>query len=101
MSQNNYKLRKGSLHWDFDQSRNKIQFFGGGFANGKTTALVIKALKKVNTLTGEEMQHYVVPNIESISKTSFLNNYIMAFMDSGVFNYPVNKMYKRNIRKYV
>lgn len=59
--------------------------------------LVIKALKKVNTLTGEEMQHYVVPNIESISKTSFLNNYIMAFMDSGVFNYPVNKMYKRNI----
>jgi hypothetical protein len=45
MSQNNYKLRKHSIHWDFDQSRNKIQFFGGGFANGKTTALVIKALK--------------------------------------------------------
>jgi hypothetical protein len=45
MSQNNYKLRKGTIQWDFDQSRNKIQFFGGGFANGKTTALVIKALK--------------------------------------------------------
>jgi hypothetical protein len=42
---NNYKLRKGSTHWTFDKSRNKIQFFGGGFANGKTTALVIKALK--------------------------------------------------------
>jgi Terminase large subunit, T4likevirus-type, N-terminal len=42
---NNYKLRKGSTHWVFDKSRNKIQFFGGGFANGKTTALVIKALK--------------------------------------------------------
>lgn len=45
MAQNNYKLRKNTIHWDFDQSRNKIQFFGGGFANGKTTALVIKALK--------------------------------------------------------
>jgi hypothetical protein len=43
--QNNYKLRKNSTHWAFDKSRNKIQFFGGGFANGKTTALVIKALK--------------------------------------------------------
>jgi len=45
MQHNNYKLRKGSTHWDFDHSRAKIQFFGGGFANGKTTALVIKALK--------------------------------------------------------
>src|SRR5215831_7122115 len=45
MQHNNYKLRKGSTHWSFDRSRNKIQFFGGGFANGKTTALVIKALK--------------------------------------------------------
>jgi hypothetical protein len=44
-AQNNYKLRKGSTHWAFDKSRNKLQFFGGGFANGKTTALVIKALK--------------------------------------------------------
>jgi len=45
MQHNNYKLRKGSTHWAFDRSRNKVQFFGGGFANGKTTALVIKALK--------------------------------------------------------
>jgi hypothetical protein len=45
MSQGHYKLRKGSTHWAFDHSRAKVQFFGGGFANGKTTALVIKALK--------------------------------------------------------
>jgi len=45
MQSNNYRLRRGSEHWEYDRSRNKIQFFGGGFANGKTTALVIKALK--------------------------------------------------------
>src|SRR6478736_8841314 len=45
MSHGNYKLRKNTTHWEFDQCRAKIQFFGGGFANGKTTALVIKALK--------------------------------------------------------
>jgi hypothetical protein len=53
-AQNNYKLRKGSTHWAFDQSRNKIQFFGGGFANGKTTALVIKALKIAVAYPGSE-----------------------------------------------
>jgi hypothetical protein len=54
MSQNNYKLRKGSIQWAFDKSRNKIQFFGGGFANGKTTALVIKALKLCVAYPGSE-----------------------------------------------
>lgn len=52
--QNNYKLRRGSTHWAFDKSRNKIQFFGGGFANGKTTALVIKALKLCVAYPGSE-----------------------------------------------
>lgn len=39
-----YKLKVGSIQHLFDKSRNKIQFFGGGYANGKTTALVIKSL---------------------------------------------------------
>lgn len=52
--QNNYKLRKGTVQWGFDKSRNKIQFFGGGFANGKTTALVIKALKLCVAYPGSE-----------------------------------------------
>lgn len=40
-----YKLEHGNLQWQFQQSRAKIQFFGGGFGNGKTTAAVIKALQ--------------------------------------------------------
>lgn len=40
-----YKLTTGSTQWQFHQSRAKVQIFGGAFANGKSTALIIKALK--------------------------------------------------------
>jgi hypothetical protein len=40
----NYRLEEGSAQHAFQQSRAKVQIFGGGFANGKTTGLVIKAL---------------------------------------------------------
>lgn len=40
-----YRLRKGSIQYGFNKSRAKMQIFGGGFGNGKTTALVIKALQ--------------------------------------------------------
>jgi hypothetical protein len=39
-----YRLKKGSLHDKFLNSRAKIQFMGGGFGNGKTSAAVNKAL---------------------------------------------------------
>lgn len=39
-----YRLYEGSLQHRFQQSRAKIQFFGGGFANGKTASACIKAL---------------------------------------------------------
>jgi hypothetical protein len=41
----NYNLIEGSVQFDFQKSRKKVQIFGGGFANGKTTALTIKALQ--------------------------------------------------------
>jgi len=41
----NYNLKEDSVQFDFQRSRKKVQIFGGGFANGKTTALVIKALQ--------------------------------------------------------
>jgi len=41
----NYKLIEGSVQSGFYHSRQKIQIFGGAFANGKTTALAVKALK--------------------------------------------------------
>jgi hypothetical protein len=48
----NYRLEKGSLQWDFNQSRAKMQIFGGAFANGKTTAAVIKALQLAKDYPG-------------------------------------------------
>lgn len=40
------------MQWQFQESRAKIQFFGGGFANGKTTAGVIKAIKVAKDYPG-------------------------------------------------
>lgn len=50
-----YRLVEGSLHDHFMRSRSKVQIFGGGFANGKTTALVIKALNVAKDYPGSNM----------------------------------------------
>lgn len=48
-----YKVEEGGLHWRFDQSRAKIQVFGGGFANGKTAAAcVLKVLRVAKDYPG-------------------------------------------------
>lgn len=39
-----YELEEGSIQHQFFLDRHRIQVFGGGFANGKTAALSIKAL---------------------------------------------------------
>src|SRR4051812_15650989 len=39
-----YRLMKNSLHDKFLHCRSKIQFMGGGFGNGKTSAAVNKTL---------------------------------------------------------
>lgn len=48
----NYRLEEGSAQHGFQLSRAKVQIFGGGFANGKTTGLVIKALHLVKFFPG-------------------------------------------------
>ena len=40
-----FKIEEGSLQDQFQQSRSKLQVYGGGFANGKTAGMCIKALK--------------------------------------------------------
>ena len=42
-----YQLKENSIHQKFFDSRAKIQFFGGGYGNGKTSAMVMKTLLKV------------------------------------------------------
>lgn len=41
----NYRMEEGSIQHKFNMSRAKMQIMGGAFGNGKTTALVIKALQ--------------------------------------------------------
>jgi len=52
MAQRVYKVHEGSLHEKFQASRAKIQMFGGGFGNGKTTGAVVKMLKIAHDYPG-------------------------------------------------
>ena len=47
-----YNLREGSIQYGFNRSRHKLQIMGGGFGNGKTTALAIKSLMLVSDYPG-------------------------------------------------
>lgn len=40
-----YRIDEGSVHHNFMLSRASIQLFGGGFGNGKTAAMCIKAIQ--------------------------------------------------------
>lgn len=41
----NYKLERGSVQDQFQNSRAKIQVFAGSYGNGKSTGMIVKALK--------------------------------------------------------
>lgn len=45
MQKRSYRLIAGSAADKFHQSRRKVRLYGGGFANGKTTALVAETLR--------------------------------------------------------
>lgn len=55
MTQNVYKLIHGSAAEAFHLSRIKIRLYAGGFANGKTTALVADALRVARDYPGATM----------------------------------------------
>lgn len=42
-----YVIREGTFHANFWRSRAKVQFIGGAFANGKTTAVCMKTIMQV------------------------------------------------------
>lgn len=50
----NYELERDSCQFNFHQSRAQIQVMGGGYGNGKTTALAVKALKICRDYPGSE-----------------------------------------------
>lgn len=47
-----YKIHEGSVHQQFLASRARIQIFGGGFGNGKTTAACVKAIELAKDYPG-------------------------------------------------
>lgn len=68
-----YRLEIGSAHDKFQSSRAKIQMFGGGFGNGKTTAGVIKALQIAKDYPGSNglVARSTYPKLSSTVRKEF------------------------------
>lgn len=69
-----FKLLKGGLQDKFLSSRAKIQIFGGGFGNGKTTAAVVKALQLAQDYPGMNclMARSTYPKLNDTLRKEFL-----------------------------
>lgn len=74
MSTHSYKLIADSAADRFHRSRAKIRMYGGGFANGKTTALVADALKVARDYPGCTMllARESYPKLNSTLRREFL-----------------------------
>ena len=69
-----YKIHKGSLNDRFLASRSKIQFFGGGFANGKTASTCIKMINIAKDYPGANllMARSTYPKLNDTLRKEFL-----------------------------
>lgn len=69
-----YKLTEGGLQHQFQQSKAKIQIFGGGFGNGKTTSGVIKALQLAKDYPGSNglIARSTYPKLNDTIRKEFL-----------------------------
>jgi hypothetical protein len=71
-----YNMDEGSVHWDFFRSRAKIQFMGGGYGNGKTTAsVVLKALVFARDYPGSSglIARATYPKLNDTIRKEFFN----------------------------
>lgn len=70
-----YKIIEGGLHDRFQQSRAKIQIFGGGFGNGKTTGAVIKGLRLAREYPGSNglIARSTYPKLNDTIRKEFLS----------------------------
>mgnify|MGYP003627814411 FL=1 len=69
-----YKIHEGSLNERFLASRSKIQFFGGGFANGKTATTCIKMINIAKDYPGANllMARSTYPKLNDTLRKEFL-----------------------------
>lgn len=74
LGQHAFRVEYGSLQDRFLKSRSKIQFYGGGFANGKTSASCIKALQIAREYPGSNglIARATYPKLEDTIKKEFL-----------------------------
>lgn len=74
MGQRIYKIEEGGIHDRFQRSRKKVQIFGGGFGNGKTTAAVIKALQLARDYPGSNglIARSTYPKLNDTIRKEFL-----------------------------
>jgi hypothetical protein len=69
-----YKIKEGGLHEKFQASHAKVQLFAGGYANGKTTAAVVKALKLARDYPGSNglIARSTYPKLNDTTRKEFL-----------------------------
>jgi phage terminase large subunit len=69
-----FKLQHDSLQDRFLQSKSKVQLFGGGFANGKTSAECIKCIKLAKDYPGSNilMARSTYPKLNDTLRKEFL-----------------------------
>lgn len=69
-----YKLKQGTCQWSFQRSRAKIQGFCGSFANGKSTGMIVKALRLVRDYPGSLglMGRSTYPKLNDTLRKDFL-----------------------------
>ena len=84
-----YQLKEGSIHEKFFASRAKIQFFGGGFGNGKTSAMVVKALKILKDYPGANVlcARSTYPKLNDTLRRTFIDFCPAEWIDS----FPMSK----------
>lgn len=69
-----YKMYEGSLQHRFQQSRAKVQIFGGGFGNGKTTSACVKTLQLAREYPGANilLARSTYPKLNDTLRKEFL-----------------------------
>lgn len=70
-----YILKEGSLHDKFARLRTQIQFFGGGYGNGKTSGMVVKALQLAKDYPGSNglIARSTYPKLNDTVRRTFLD----------------------------
>ena len=69
-----YRLFEGSVQHKFQQSRAKVQIFGGGYGNGKTTSVCIKSLEIAKDYPGSNilLARSTFPKLNDTLRKEFL-----------------------------